>query len=194
MVGDFTGSLRFGSGELTTGITYPYLEFATVTASESSILFTEGIPSPPMFSPSDILVDVETKESTPTLVRGEKKNSGGVDSVNTVALSPNIFPLKEARPTLEMKYKERRSKSTWCARDRAGLERLAFREDVVMDMVLEFLERAVVGKVRGKNLGLAFLKGRVTKTWLPEISKMPHIWLLTRGWFAFIFTNLEEVD
>jgi hypothetical protein len=188
-------------GELTTELTYPYSELAAVTASESSNLFTEELPSPPIFSPSDILVDAETEEATPALVRGEKKSSGGADSTNIAALSsekkdlpPNFSPLKEAQPALETHYKEGRSKSTQCARDRVGSERLAFGEDVAMDRVLEFSERAVVGRVRGKNLGLAFLKGWVTKTWLPELSKMPHIRLLTRGWFAFVFTNSEEVD
>jgi hypothetical protein len=101
MVGDFTGSLGFGSGELTIGITYPYLELAVVTAFEISILFTEGIPSLPIFSPSDILVDAETEEATPTLVKGEKKNSGGEKLENITVLSsekkdlrPNKIPLK----------------------------------------------------------------------------------------------------
>jgi hypothetical protein len=69
----------------------------------------------------------------------------------------------------------RHTKVVRCARDRAGTERLVFGEDVAMDRVLDFTERAVVGRVRGKKLGMDFLKDWVTKTWLPEISKMPHI-------------------
>jgi hypothetical protein len=63
-----------------------------------------------------------------------------------------------------------------------------------MDRVLYISERVVVGRVRGKKLGMDFLKGWVTKTWLPEISKMPHIWLLTRGWFTFILSSSKDVD
>lgn len=62
-----------------------------------------------------------------------------------------------------------------------------------MDRVVDFSKRVVVSRVRGKKLGMAFLKDWVTKTWLPEITMMPHICLLTRGWFAFIFSSTEDV-
>jgi hypothetical protein len=50
-----------------------------------------------------------------------------------------------------------------------------FGEDVAMDRVMDLTERVVVGRVRGKKLGMDFLKDWVTKTWLSEISKMAHI-------------------
>jgi hypothetical protein len=72
---------------------------------------------------------------------------------------------------------------------KTGAGRLAFGEDVAMDRVLDYTERALVGRVRGKKLGLAYLKSWVHKYWLPELSQMPLIRLLTRGWFAFIFSS-----
>jgi hypothetical protein len=63
-----------------------------------------------------------------------------------------------------------------------------------MDRVLDLSERAVVGRVRGKKLGMDYLKSWVNNFWLPEISKMPHIRLLTRGWFSFVFSSMDDVD
>jgi hypothetical protein len=62
-----------------------------------------------------------------------------------------------------------------------------------MDRVVDFSELAVVGRVRGKKLGMDFLKEWITKNWLKDIAKMPLIRLLTRGWFAFIFSSREDV-
>jgi hypothetical protein len=168
--GDFTGSLVFFSGELTSDKTYPFLEIAVVTESENSILITEGFPSHPIFSPSKFLVDADTSDDTIALDSVAKEYSGGVVSANTVVLPlekqdlpPKLLPLKKARLASKSQNKEGRTKFVRCAWDRAVSERLAFGEDVEMDRVLEFLEKVVVGKVRGKKMGLAYLKGWVTK-------------------------------
>jgi hypothetical protein len=79
------------------------------------------------------------------------------------------------------------SKGIRCARDRKSSEHLVFGEDIDMDRVVDFSELAVVGRVRGKKLGMDFLKEWINKNWLKDISKMPLICLLSRGWFAFIF-------
>jgi hypothetical protein len=63
-----------------------------------------------------------------------------------------------------------------------------------MDKVLDLSKRAVVGKVRGKKLVMAYLKSWVHNYWLPEISKIPHIILLTRGWFTFVLSSTANVD
>jgi hypothetical protein len=63
-----------------------------------------------------------------------------------------------------------------------------------MDRVVEFSEQAVVDRVRGKKLGMAFLKEWVNSNWLRDISKMPRIQILARGWFAFIFASREDVN
>jgi hypothetical protein len=52
----------------------------------------------------------------------------------------------------------------------------------------------VVDRVRGKKLGMAFLKEWVISNWIRDISKMPLIRLLERGWFAFIFSSREDVN
>jgi hypothetical protein len=185
-LGDFAGNLGFGSGELSTETTFSYSVLAAVTATEISNLFTEGLSSPPIFSPSEFLVD--TAEATPPLDRGVKEISGRAVSEQTADLPPEqrdhrpkLFPLKEARHALETQNKEGRTKPARCPRARVVSERLAFGEDVEMEWVMELSEKAVVGRVRGKNLGLAFLKGWVTKTWLSDLSQMPCIRLLTRG-------------
>jgi hypothetical protein len=59
---------------------------------------------------------------------------------------------------------------------------------------LDLSERVVVGKVRGKKLGMAYLKSWVHNYWLPDISKIPHIILLTRGWFTFVLSSTANVD
>jgi hypothetical protein len=41
---------------------------------------------------------------------------------------------------------------------------------------------------------MAFLREWVNSNWLRDISKMPHIRLLERGWFAFIFASREDVN
>jgi len=78
-----------------------------------------------------------------------------------------------------------------CARDRTCFERLVFGVDIDMERVVDFSEMAVVGQVRGKKLGMDFLKEWITKNWLKDIAKMPLIRLLTRGWFSFIFSSIE---
>jgi hypothetical protein len=200
--GVFEGSLGFGSGEFSTGLSIPLSDLTAATALEKPIFLSEGFHSPPTFSPSDVLVDVEPEEAIPALVRGAELNTYGEDTIISTdfLFDKKGFPhtknsQRGERTTNTPQNKEgRHTKSVWCARDRASTERLVFGEDVAMDRVLDFSERAVVGRVRGKNLGMAFLKGWVNKTWLPELSKMPHIRLLTRGWFAFIFSSSEEVD
>jgi hypothetical protein len=130
-------------------------------------------------------------------------SSGGVSAIpaGTFPEKRGAFPSRDSqrveRPPKGLKSVEGRlnssSKSIRCARDRACTEHLVFGEDIDMDRVVDFSEWVVVGRVRGKKLGMAFLKDWVTKTWLPEITKMPHIRLLTRGWFAFIFSSTEDV-
>jgi hypothetical protein len=85
-------------------------------------------------------------------------------------------------------------KAIRCARERNGVGRLVFGEDIAMDKFLDLSERAVVGRFRGKKLGMAYLKRWVHNYWLPEISKMPHIRLLTRGWLTFVLSSTADVD
>jgi hypothetical protein len=45
-----------------------------------------------------------------------------------------------------------------------------------------------------KKLGMAYLKSWVHNYWLPEISKIPHIKLLTKGWFTFVLSSTTDLD
>jgi hypothetical protein len=60
--GVFDGGLGFGSGELSTGLSIPFSDLIEVAATERPIVLTEGFNSPPIYSPSDFLVDVEQGE------------------------------------------------------------------------------------------------------------------------------------
>jgi hypothetical protein len=62
-----------------------------------------------------------------------------------------------------------------------------------MDCVVEFSELAVVGRVRGKQLGVAFLRSWVDNTWGSNISLPPSICLLAKGWFSFVFSASTDV-
>jgi len=108
----------------------------------------EGFNSPLVFSPLDLLVDAE---------QGGDRGPG-VSCSGDVSIRPVVTTLeqKEFLPTITSQRGERTTKDLisvegrhtkviWCAHDRAGSERLVFGEDIAMDRVLNFTERAVVG-------------------------------------------------
>jgi hypothetical protein len=52
----------------------------------------------------------------------------------------------------------------------------------------------VVGWGHGKQLGNSFLRSWLEKSWGSNLSSSPSIWLLSKGWFAFVFTSSSYVS
>jgi hypothetical protein len=73
-------------------------------------------------------------------------------------------------------------------------DRLVFGEDIDMDRVVEFSELAVVGRARGKRLGSPYLRSWMETSWGSNLSVLPSIRLLARGWFAFVFSATTDVS
>jgi hypothetical protein len=81
-----------------------------------------------------------------------------------------------------------------CAKERTNSEHLVFDEDIDMDRVVEFSELAVVGRARGKWLSSPFLRSWMESSWGSNLSVLPSIRLLARGWFAFVFSATSDVS
>jgi hypothetical protein len=80
-----------------------------------------------------------------------------------------------------------------CVWDKTDSDSLVFGEDIDMDRVVEFSELVVVGRARGKRLGVVFLRSWVDNTWGSNITRPPSIRLLAKGWFAFVFSASTDV-
>jgi hypothetical protein len=98
---------------------------------------------------------------TPRLVRGLSNSSTPLDiSFENKKHTPTTKRGDHSNNT-QHSSEGQSSKAIRCARERTGAGRLVFGEDVAMDKVLDLSERAVVGRVRGKKLGMDYLKSWV---------------------------------
>jgi hypothetical protein len=158
----FGGSLSLTMGEISSGFSASFMDLLEPQYFEPQNGVLVDLTTTQGFSPSDFLVEVEqVGDTTLRLVHGLANSSTPLDiSIENKKSTPTTQTGDHSNNT-QHNSEGRPSKAIRCARERTGVGRLVFGEDVAMDRVLDLSERAVVGRVRGKKMGMAYLKSWV---------------------------------
>jgi hypothetical protein len=72
--------------------------------------------------------------------------------------------------------------------------RVTLGRDVGMQEVGMISARGLVGRFGYRALGAREIHRWVEVTWNPMLGYLPEVFILTRGWFCFIFKSLEDVE
>ena len=75
-----------------------------------------------------------------------------------------------------------------------GVLSLALGDDVALEDMSTYVERALVGHAQGRNLSLGFLKKWVNTNWGSQVSTLPEVSKLMKGWFVFLMASKEDAD
>ena len=57
-----------------------------------------------------------------------------------------------------------------------------------------FVNRALVGHARGRNLSIGFLRWWVETNWSSKLPSLPRVSKLMKGWFMFMMSSKDEAE
>jgi hypothetical protein len=195
--GGFEGSLGFAMGELSTGYSAPFSDLLETQYIERQIGHSEGFTATQGFSPSDFLVEVKQVGDTEPGIAGCV-----VDS--SIPTDISIEP-KKSFPASNSQKGENRTEPSTARKDDSLKQSGVLGKDLVLSglssvRTLPWIGSWTLQKEQwwegsgGKNWVWLSSKTGLPISGYLEISKMPHIRLLTRGWFAFVFSSSDDVD
>jgi len=101
---------------------------------------------------------------------------------------PVSNPFQEPSPRSGPKKKYR------CFKSRAEDIFLRLEEDIQWGEIMEFADRVLVGRIRGRNYLATRLKAWATEVWGHHLVDIPFVQTFVRGWFALRFTCADHTN
>ena len=71
---------------------------------------------------------------------------------------------------------------------------LALGEGVAVVDMPTYVDRALVGHTRGRNLNRSFLRNWVAEKWGSQLAILPEVSKLMKGWFVFLMDSKDDAD
>lgn len=160
-----------------------------------------SIPFPPHNPPPHILIAGLSGPLHPS--------SGSFTPVPLLSGHPSVsgssgpFPSQPSRPTLDsispgrprnfppVRNPKRRNK---CFKSKGDDVILRLEANIRLGEAMDFADRVLVGRIRGRNYTAARLKTWATEVWGHHLAEIPFMQTFVRGWFAMRFACVDHTN
>jgi len=97
-------------------------------------------------------------------------------------------------PPLQLPQRYGQGKKYRCFKSREQDIFLRLEEDIQWGDIMEFADRVLVGRIRGRNYSAARLKTWATEVWGQHLVDIPVVQTFVRGWFALRFARADHTN